>query len=217
MSESFSLVVPGPGEAGADTPSKASSPQKRQAGASVLPMARVQRIIKADRDVDICSKEATFLISMATELFIKKLTDEAYTNARLDKRKVVQYKDLSRAVQHNEYLEFLKEAIPTPLSLSNALEARNEKLQQQQTEETMILEGTLQDEDEEEVEEEDEGEEDDAAETAEVNEGNQEDDEQEDVPAATSKASKKKTAGKKKSKAKQAEPSATDAMDEDQA
>lgn len=129
--------------------SSAKSSTKRQHGVSVLPVARVQRIIKADRDVDICSREATFLVSMATELFIKKITDEAYTNARLDKRKVVQYKDLSRAVQQNEYLDFLKPVIPTSMSLSSALEARKDKLDQRQQEENMILEGTLQDEDEE--------------------------------------------------------------------
>lgn len=121
-------------------------------GVSVFPVARVQRIIKADRDVDICSKEATFLISIATEIFIRRLTDEAYTNAKLDKRKHVFYKDLSRAVQQTESLEFLRDAIPTAMPLSSALEARQTKLAQKQTEENMILEGTLQDEDDPEPE-----------------------------------------------------------------
>lgn len=121
-------------------------------GVSVFPVARVQRIIKADRDVDICSKEATFLISIATEIFIRRLTDDAYTNAKLDKRKHVFYKDLSRAVQQTESLEFLRDAIPTAMPLSSALEARQTKLAQKQTEENMILEGTLQDEDDPEPE-----------------------------------------------------------------
>ena len=68
----------------------------RQPGTSILPTARVQRIIKADRDVDICSREATFLISAATELFVKRFTDDAYTNSRLDKRKVINYKDICK-------------------------------------------------------------------------------------------------------------------------
>lgn len=37
-----------------------------QKGTTVFPMARVSKIIKADSAVDICSKEATFLISAAT-------------------------------------------------------------------------------------------------------------------------------------------------------
>lgn len=35
-------------------------------GVSFLPISRVHRIIKADRDIKICSKEAIFLISKAT-------------------------------------------------------------------------------------------------------------------------------------------------------
>ena len=37
-----------------------------QKGTTVFPLARVSKIIKADSAVDICSKEATFLISAAT-------------------------------------------------------------------------------------------------------------------------------------------------------
>ncbi|SAM81706.1 related to DPB3-third-largest subunit of DNA polymerase II [Ustilago bromivora] len=139
---------PGPSAAAPTT-----KPTSTNGGTSVFPTARVSKIIKADRDVDICSKEATLLISIATELFLKKLADEAYTNAKLDKHKHIFYKDLSRAVQQIEYLEFLKDAIPTPMALSSALDARQRKLQQKHLEENMILEGTLEDDDEEEEEE----------------------------------------------------------------
>ncbi|SPO26281.1 uncharacterized protein UTRI_02557 [Ustilago trichophora] len=145
--------------------------------------ARVARIIKADRDVDICSKEATFLISIATEIFVKKLTDEAYTNAKLDKRKHIFYKDLSRAVQTTEYLEFLKDAIPTPVALSVALEARQDKMHQKQTEENMILEGTLQDEDEEDEEEDEEDEEEAEEEEADDQEAEEQQEAEEEQPA----------------------------------
>ncbi|KAJ1020694.1 hypothetical protein NDA16_004086 [Ustilago loliicola] len=148
------------------TKSTSTSKPPSTRGTSVFPTARVSKIIKADRDVDICSKEATFLISIATEIFIKKLTDQAYTNARLDKRKHIFYKDLSRAVQQTESLEFLKDVIPTPIALSSALQARHGKMQQKQLEENMILEGTLQDEDEEVEEEEEEEEEEEAEEEA---------------------------------------------------
>lgn len=54
--------------------------------------------------MDICSKEATFLISVATvrawhlsqELFVKKFVEEGCTNARLDKRKMVRYDDMGK-------------------------------------------------------------------------------------------------------------------------
>ncbi|PWN50223.1 histone-fold-containing protein [Violaceomyces palustris] len=127
-------ATPSNSSASKPKPSKSSSTptpaKRRQRGTASLPMARVQRIIKADREVDICSREATFLITIATEMFIKKFADEAYTNARLDKRKIVQYKDISKAVIQNEYLEFLKEIVPPSMPLSQALAHRQAKFDQ---------------------------------------------------------------------------------------
>ncbi|SJX62267.1 related to DPB3-third-largest subunit of DNA polymerase II [Sporisorium reilianum f. sp. reilianum] len=222
-----------PSSPGPSTTSPSKSGSKSQRGVSIFPTARVARIIKADRDVDICSKEATFLISMATEIFVRKLTDEAYTNAKLDKRKHIFYKDLSRAVQQNEFLEFLKDAIPTPMALSSALEARQDKLQQKQTEENMILEGTLQDEDEEEEEEDEEEEEEEGGDEGEE-EGNAADegaadeeaqdepaddeDSEQQQPQQPAKASKKASPKKSKSKsqpAAEAQQDADEQMDQD--
>ncbi|CBQ72406.1 conserved hypothetical protein [Sporisorium reilianum SRZ2] len=213
-----------PSSPGPSTTSPSKSGSKSQRGVSIFPTARVARIIKADRDIDICSKEATFLISMATEIFVRKLTDEAYTNAKLDKRKHIFYKDLSRAVQQNELLEFLKDAIPTPMALSSALEARQGKLQQKQTEENMILEGTLQDEDEEEEEEEeggDQGEEEGNAadegaadEEAQDEPADDEDSEQQQPAEPSKKASPKKSKSKSQPAA-EAQQDADEQMDQD--
>ncbi|KAK0187887.1 hypothetical protein F5146DRAFT_732628 [Armillaria mellea] len=51
---------------------KAPQPVFREAGKSLFPVSRVQKIIKADKDIPIIAKEATFLISLATEEFIKR-------------------------------------------------------------------------------------------------------------------------------------------------
>ncbi|KAL4402875.1 protein heterodimerization protein [Malassezia pachydermatis] len=92
-----------------------------QKGTSVFPMAR------ADSSVDICSKEATFLISVATELFVKKFAEEGCNNARLDKRKMIRYDDMAKAVSQNEYLDFLREVVPTAIPLSVAMKQREER------------------------------------------------------------------------------------------
>lgn len=96
--------------------------------------------------MDICSKEATFLISAATvgtwflwqELFVKKFAEEGCTNARLDKRKMVRYDDmgeygkaltcLAKAVAQNEYLDFLREIVPAAVPLSVAMKQREERM-----------------------------------------------------------------------------------------
>lgn len=50
--------------------------------------------------------------------------DEAYTQARLDKRKAVVYKDVARAIKHTPHLEFLMDVVPMSMPLSQALAER---------------------------------------------------------------------------------------------
>jgi len=47
-------------------PTRSSSSALTDPGTSVLPVARVHKIIKADEDIRLCSKEAIFLISKLT-------------------------------------------------------------------------------------------------------------------------------------------------------
>jgi len=51
-------------------------------GESKIPVARVNRIVKADKEVRLCSKEAVFLISKATVSCILRLCTG--TRARVD-------------------------------------------------------------------------------------------------------------------------------------
>ncbi|WFD00830.1 hypothetical protein MYAM1_003583 [Malassezia yamatoensis] len=105
-----------------------------QKGTTVFPVARISKIIKADSAVDICSKEATFLISAATvrgtvliqELFVKRFVEDACVNARMDKRKMVRYDDMAKATLQNEYFDFLRDVVPMPVPLSVAMQQRNE-------------------------------------------------------------------------------------------
>ncbi|GAA5867338.1 hypothetical protein JCM8547_003312 [Rhodosporidiobolus lusitaniae] len=97
------------------------------AGQAAIAMSRVQRIVKADKDVKICSKEAVFLITKAAELMLGKVTTQAYQNARMDKRqKMVRYTDLSAAVHNHSAWFYLGEVIPHPIPLSVALKNRQE-------------------------------------------------------------------------------------------
>ncbi|GAA6025835.1 hypothetical protein JCM10207_004389 [Rhodosporidiobolus poonsookiae] len=108
------------------TPRARSLPASTVApGESAIPVARINRIIKADKDVRVCSKEAVFLIAKATELMLGKLTTQAYHNARMDRRqKMVRYSDLAAAVHAHPAWFYLGEVIPSSLPLSAALELR---------------------------------------------------------------------------------------------
>ncbi|BGP17308.1 hypothetical protein JCM10213_009088 [Rhodosporidiobolus nylandii] len=94
-------------------------------GQSAVPLARVGKVVKADRDVRICSKEAIFLISKATELMLGKLTTQAYHNARMDKRqKMIRYDDLAAATHNNPEWFYLGEVVPRHMTLREALDER---------------------------------------------------------------------------------------------
>ncbi|KAH8921084.1 histone-fold-containing protein [Atractiella rhizophila] len=98
-----------------------------------FPLARIQKIMKADKDVGTISKEAVFMMSFACEHFVSKLTDEACTVAQLDgkRRKLVQYIDLAQAVQNNPDLHFLKVMLPIPMPASVVKEQRRKKKETQ--------------------------------------------------------------------------------------
>ncbi|KAJ1645318.1 hypothetical protein J3B02_004249 [Coemansia erecta] len=90
-------------------------------GTSMLPAARVKRIIKEDKDIFACGAESLFLISRATEYFIDSIVRESYEFSRLDKRKTVQYKDMAKAVQSIEQYDFLADIIPPTVVLRKPL------------------------------------------------------------------------------------------------
>ncbi|KAK7749026.1 hypothetical protein SLS53_001052 [Cytospora paraplurivora] len=74
----------------------------------------VKKIIAVDPDINICSNNAAFAITLATELFIQYLAEQGHNMAKLDRkpRRNVQYKDLSAAVVAKDNLEFLDDTIP---------------------------------------------------------------------------------------------------------
>ncbi|WVW86373.1 hypothetical protein I302_108419 [Kwoniella bestiolae CBS 10118] len=115
------------------TAKKASSKPRqslaeKQLGTTIFPLSRVKKIIKADKELDNMSSEAVFMTAVATEYFIKHFMEEGYTKARLEKRKTVNYKDMAAVVARSEEFDFLKDVIPQPINLSEALERRKQKL-----------------------------------------------------------------------------------------
>ncbi|ROW05478.1 hypothetical protein VSDG_00035 [Cytospora chrysosperma] len=89
-------------------------PRKEVTGTVQLPLSRVKKIIAVDPDISICSNNAAFAITLATELFIQYLAEQGHNMAKLDRkpRRNVQYKDLSAAVIAKDNLEFLDDTIP---------------------------------------------------------------------------------------------------------
>nr|VWO95078.1 CBFD_NFYB_HMF domain-containing protein [Ganoderma boninense] len=90
----------------------ASEPLSREPGKSLLPYSRVQKILKADKDLIMVQREAVFLISRATEEFVARIAEAAQAVASREGRATVQAKDLMSCIRRGEEYVFLEEAIP---------------------------------------------------------------------------------------------------------
>ncbi|KAH9891727.1 histone-fold-containing protein [Cubamyces lactineus] len=91
---------------------KASEGLVREPGKSVLPYSRVQKILKADRDLVMVQREAAFLISRATEEFIGRFAEAAQKLAERERRTTVQAKDIVATVRRADEFAFLEELFP---------------------------------------------------------------------------------------------------------
>lgn len=80
---------------------------EKQPGTTIFPMARLKKIVKADKDLDMMTTEAVFLVGVATEYFIKHFMEEGYTKARLEKRRIVNYRDMANVVARSDEFGFL--------------------------------------------------------------------------------------------------------------
>ncbi|KAH8594392.1 hypothetical protein B0O99DRAFT_513921 [Bisporella sp. PMI_857] len=59
-------------------------------------VARVKRIINIDQDVNTCSNQAAFVITLATEMFIQYLAEAGHNVVKSERkpRRNIQYRDL---------------------------------------------------------------------------------------------------------------------------
>ncbi|KAI4205765.1 MAG: hypothetical protein LQ350_000262 [Teloschistes chrysophthalmus] len=89
-------------------------PSEEITGSASLPLARVKRILALDEDIHQCSNNGAFVITVATELFIRYLAEQAMNVVKTEKkpRRNIQYKDLANAVTRIDNLEFLSDVIP---------------------------------------------------------------------------------------------------------
>ncbi|KAJ5279682.1 hypothetical protein N7478_005054 [Penicillium angulare] len=95
-------------------------------GQSALPISRIKKIIQLDEDIVQCSNNATFVVAMATEMFIQYLAEQGHNVVKSERkpRKTVQYKDLATAVSHIDNLEFLADVIPKTTTYKQFKEKR---------------------------------------------------------------------------------------------
>ena len=76
------------------------APPEEITGTASLPLARVKKIIAADPDVGQCSNNAAFVITVATEMFLRHLVEHSYNQVRTEStqkpRRNIQYRDVGK-------------------------------------------------------------------------------------------------------------------------
>jgi len=101
-------------------------PRKEPTGQAQLPLSRVKKIIALDRDISMCSNNAAFIITLATEMFIQYLAEQGHNVVKSERkpRRNIQYRDLSNAVARQDNLEFLSDIVPRTVSYKQVKEKK---------------------------------------------------------------------------------------------
>lgn len=64
--------------------------------------------MREDKEVASVSHDAVFAVTLATEMFLEYLVQKSYVATKSEGRKIVSYRDVSRAVVENVDLAFLE-------------------------------------------------------------------------------------------------------------
>ncbi|KAJ1617911.1 histone-like transcription factor (CBF/NF-Y) and archaeal histone-domain-containing protein [Pavlovales sp. CCMP2436] len=82
--------------------------------AVALPIYRVGKIIRADKDVNKIQRDALFAIAKCTELFVETIARQAAEVVKKGQRKTMQYQDFTDAVEacpNQAALQFLHDEL----------------------------------------------------------------------------------------------------------
>ena len=76
-----------------------SNPSASTGSGATFPLARIKKIMKADKDVNLVSADAVNLISLATEMFLDSFVKKASDISQNEKRRTILYKDFGKVIK----------------------------------------------------------------------------------------------------------------------
>lgn len=116
-------------ETDANASKKKSPSGERIPGSSLLPAMRLENIIQAEGVTGnlALSREGLFVLSIATEEFIQRLVQAGHLQASSQRRNMVSYSDMAVTTQQYQEFMFLRDTVPPPVSLKDALLLREAK------------------------------------------------------------------------------------------
>ncbi|KAF4617755.1 hypothetical protein D9613_006044 [Agrocybe pediades] len=122
--------------AGTTKPTKnkngSTRPGERVPGHTLLPATRIENMLKADgitSDISL-SKEGLYVLSVATEEFIKRLIQAGHREASAHRRNQINYTDMATTTRQYQEFMCLNDTIPAPVTLKEALVLRQERERQ---------------------------------------------------------------------------------------
>jgi len=77
-----------------------------------LPLARIKKVMKSDREVKMISSEAPILFAKACEIFISEITIRAWQHAEENRRRTLQRSDVAAALARSDQFDFLIDLLP---------------------------------------------------------------------------------------------------------
>ncbi|PWA88965.1 Histone-fold [Artemisia annua] len=102
--------------------------QQEETTHSTFPTGRIKRIMKLDNEINKINSEALFLISNATELFVKFLAEKSSQVAIEKKRKTIKLEHILVAVKrHQPTADFLLDSLPVPVPVESKSEQAKKK------------------------------------------------------------------------------------------
>ena len=72
-----------------------------------LPLAKIKNIMKLDKDIKLCQKDAYTVIGKVTEMFLQELAQGAYAVCKSCKRKTINLEDISSAIKMDPKMGFI--------------------------------------------------------------------------------------------------------------
>ncbi|KAF7314264.1 CBFD-NFYB-HMF domain-containing protein [Mycena kentingensis (nom. inval.)] len=119
-------------------------PIERIPGESLLPAKKLEDIIKSHNVLGTLalSREALYVLSIATEEFIQRLAQGGHRQASVERRPLVTYRDMAATTQQYQEFLFLRETVPFPVSAKEAMELREEKQKEMIANDPALIEST---------------------------------------------------------------------------
>lgn len=86
-----------------------------------LPISRVKKIIKLDPEHISSTESANYVLSIATELFIKQLIQDSQTVTKSNNRKKIVYNDVQKVVSSVDVYGFMRDIVPKRAAIGDLM------------------------------------------------------------------------------------------------